>query len=172
MNDDKVKFYTGLFHALLGRGIASDVNGDYPKQDGTIGQLPADKNGDFTYNFYNTDAIWGGYWNLTQLWALSYPEHYTNFVHTQLEIYKQRGWFADGMVNSNFASGVGTNMVGLAIAGAYNIGLRDYDVNLAYEAVKKNEMGYKDRLVGSGKMDVKEFLDRGYSPMHLPIIWM
>lgn len=161
---DKTKFYTGLFHALLGRGIASDINGDFPKQDGTIGRLPADKNGDFTYNFYNTDAIWGGYWNLTQLWALSYPQHYTNFVHTQLEIYKQRGWFADGMVNSNFASGVGTNMVGLAIAGAYNIGLRDYDVNLAYQAVKKNEIGYKDRLVGSGKLDVKEFLDRGYSP--------
>lgn len=163
-DEDKVKFYTGLFHALLGRGIASDVNGDYPKQDGSIGRLPADKNGAFTHNFINTDAIWGGYWNLTQMWALAYPEHYTNFVHTQLEIYKQRGWFADGMVNSNFASGVGTNMVGLAIAAAYNIGLRDYDVKLAYEAVKKNELGYEGRLVGSGKMDVKKFLDLGYSP--------
>ncbi len=162
--DDKVKFYTGLFHALLGRGIASDINGDYPKHDGSIGRLPADKNGNFTHNFINTDAIWGGYWNLTQMWALSYPEHYTNFVHTQLEIYKQRGWFADGLVNSNFASGVGTNMVGLAIAAAYNIGLRDYDVKLAYEAVKKNEVGYEGRLVGSGKMDVKKFLDLGYSP--------
>src|SRR3546814_5332894 len=28
--DDKVKFYTGLYHALLGRGLASDVNGAYP----------------------------------------------------------------------------------------------------------------------------------------------
>ena len=27
---DKVKFYTGLFHALLGRGLASDANGYYP----------------------------------------------------------------------------------------------------------------------------------------------
>lgn len=163
-NDDKVKFYTGLFHALLGRGIASDVNGDYPRQDGTIGHLAADKNGNFTHSFINTDAIWGGYWNLTQLWALSYPEQYTNFVHTQLEMYKQRGWFGDGIANSNFVSGVGTNFVGLTIAAAYNIGLRDYDVKLAYQAVKKNELGYKDRLVGSGKMDVKEFLDRGYSP--------
>lgn len=161
---DKVKFYTGLFHALLGRGIASDVNGNYPKQDGTIGQLPADKNGQFTYNFINTDAIWGGYWNLTQLWALSYPEQYNNFVFTQLEMYKQRGWFGDGIANSNFVSGVGTNFVGLAIAAAYNIGLKDYDVRLAYEAIKKNELGYKDRLVGSGKMDVKSFLDSGYSP--------
>ncbi|MFD2144059.1 glycoside hydrolase domain-containing protein [Mucilaginibacter antarcticus] len=28
--DSKLKFYTGLFHALLGRGTASDVNGSYP----------------------------------------------------------------------------------------------------------------------------------------------
>ena len=30
--DSKIKFYTGLYHALLGRGLASDVNGAYPKK--------------------------------------------------------------------------------------------------------------------------------------------
>ena len=28
---NKTKFYTGLFHALLGRGLASDVNGQFPQ---------------------------------------------------------------------------------------------------------------------------------------------
>ena len=37
---DMTKFYTGLYHALLGRGLASDVNGAYPKNDGSIGQIP------------------------------------------------------------------------------------------------------------------------------------
>lgn len=160
----KTKFYTGLYHALLGRGIASDVNGNFPRHDGTIGQLPKDAKGKFSYNFMNTDAIWGGFWNLTQLWALSYPTHYSDFVHTQLEIYKERGWFGDGIANSNFVSGVGTNFVGLAIAGAYQSGIRDYDLNLAYEAVKRNELGYQDRLVGSGKMDTKSFITKGYVP--------
>ncbi|MEP7231642.1 MAG: GH92 family glycosyl hydrolase [Ginsengibacter sp.] len=163
-DDDKTKFYTGLFHALLGRGTASDVNGDYPQQDGSIGHLPKGKDGDFKYDFYNTDAIWGAFWNLTQLWALSYPEHYTSYVQTQLEIYKQRGWFGDGIANSNFVSGVGTNFVGLTIAAAYNIGLRNYDIPLASEAVKKNELGYDKRPVGSGKTDLKAFLEKGYSP--------
>ncbi len=85
-------------------------------------------------------------------------------MQTQLEIYKQRGWFGDGIANSNFVSGVGTNFVGLAIAAAYNIGLRNYDIPLAYEAVKKNELGYDDRPVGSGKLDLKVFLNKGYSP--------
>lgn len=161
---DKTKFYTGLFHALLGRGIASDVNGNFPRHDGSIGQLPKDKYGRFSYNFMNTDAIWGGFWNLTQLWALSYPAHYNDFVHTQLEIYKERGWFGDGIANSNFVSGVGTNFVGLAIAGAYQAGIRDYDVPLAYKAVLGNEIGFKNRLVGSGKMDTRSFVNKGYVP--------
>lgn len=55
--EDKVKFYTGLYHALLGRGLASDVNGAYPRNDGSVGQLPM-KEGTPLYNIYNTDAAW------------------------------------------------------------------------------------------------------------------
>ena len=161
---NKTKFYTGLFHALLGRGIASDVNGAYPKHDGLIGQLPAQKDKQLKAEFINTDAIWGGFWNITQLWSLSYPEWYGSFVNTQLQLYKDKGWFSDGVANSEFVSGVGTNFVGLAVVGAYNSGIRNYDVNLAYEAVKKNELGYRNRPVGSGKLDTKAFLDYGYVP--------
>jgi predicted alpha-1,2-mannosidase len=31
--EDRVKFYTGLYHALLGRGISSDINGQYQLVD-------------------------------------------------------------------------------------------------------------------------------------------
>lgn len=161
---NKTKFYTGLFHALLGRGIASDVNGDYPKHGGQIGHLPAQTNSNLKADFINTDAIWGGYWNLTQLWSLSYPEWYGSFVNTQLQIYKDKGWFSDGVANSEYVSGVGTNFVGLAVAGAYNVGIRNYDVNLAYQAVKANELNYKNRPVGPGKLDTKAFVNYGYVP--------
>ena len=161
--DDKKKFYTGLFHALLGRGIASDVNGDYPTHGGNIGHSPTTTN-DASPQFINTDAIWGAYWNLTQLWALSYPHWYSSYVYTQLQLYKDKGWFGDGIANSEYVSGVGTNMVGLAIAAAYQLGIRNYDVNLAYEAVKANELNWQNRKVGSGKMDVNAFVKYGYSP--------
>ncbi|MDF7814891.1 GH92 family glycosyl hydrolase [Hymenobacter sp. YC55] len=160
---NKTKFYTGLFHALLGRGIASDVNGDYPKHGGQTGKLVASGPGPKP-EFINTDAIWGGYWNLTQLWALSYPEWYGNYVNTELQVYRDRGWFGDGLANSEYVSGVGTNFVGLAIAGAYQAGIRNYDVNLAYQAVRANELNWRNRPFGSGKMDVKAFTQYGYVP--------
>lgn len=162
--NDKIKFYTGLYHALLGRGLGSDVNGAYPMNNGKIGQIPLDAKGQPQHNYYNTDAIWGGFWNLTQLWALAYPEYYADWVQGQLLVYKDAGWLGDGIANSKFVSGVGTNFTGLAIASAYNSGIRNFDVEKGYEAALKNELEWRDRIQGAGKMDVKQFVALGYSP--------
>ncbi len=165
--NDRIKFYTGLYHALLGRGLASDVNGAYPKNDGSIGQIKLAIKGKPVHNHYNTDAIWGAFWNLTQLWAIAYPEYYSDWVQSQLLVYKDAGWLGDGIANSKYVSGVGTNFTGLAIAAAYNCGIRDFDIELGYEAALKNEIDGKDRIEGAGKIDVTEFVKRGYSP-YLP----
>lgn len=162
IHEDKVKFYTGLYHALLGRGLASDVNGAYPKNDGTVGQIPLDKNNQPVHNHYNTDAIWGGFWNLTQLWAIAYPEYYSDWIKSQLLVYKDSGWLADGIASSRYISGVGTNFVSLAMASAYMAGIRDFDVNLAYKASLQNEIDGKDRPAGAGKLDVDRFVKYGY----------
>lgn len=160
--NNTVKFYTGLYHALLGRGLASDVNGAYPKNDGSVGQIALDKKGIPLHNHYNTDAVWGAYWNLTQLWALAYPEYYTDFIKSQLLIYKDAGWLADGIANSRFVSGVGTNMVSIVFSGAYMAGIKDFDVQQAYAAARKNELDGKDRPRGAGKLDVGSFIRYGY----------
>lgn len=160
---DKVKFYTGLYHALLGRGLASDANGFYPRHDGNTGQIPL-KNGKPIHNLYNTDAAWGAQWNLSQLWALAYPEYYSDYISSHLLVYKDAGWLSDGTANSRFVSGVGTNLLSTMIAGAYQCGIRDFDTKLAYEACLKNELDGKDRPLGAGKIDTKYFTEYGYVP--------
>ncbi len=162
--DDRVKFYTGLFHALLGRGLASDVNGAYPANDGSVGQIPLGKDGKPLHSHYNTDAIWGGFWNLTQLWSVAYPEYFADWISSQLLVYKDAGWLGDGIACSRYVSGVGTNFVSLAIAAAYNCGIRNYDVETAYKAALRNETEWIGRPEGAGKMDVNQFVTRGYSP--------
>ena len=162
--DSRIKFYTGLYHCLLGRGLASDVNGAYPKNDGTVGQIELGKDGKPVHNHYNTDAIWGGYWNLTPLWALAYPEYYNDWCASQLLVYKDAGWLGDGIACSKYVSGVGTNMVSIALAGAYNSGIRDFDIETMYAATRKDNLEWRDRIEGAGKMDVRRFVEDGYVP--------
>jgi len=81
----KEKFYTDLWHVLLGRQIIDDVDGSYP--DYTQGKLdwkftdaemqvrmlPKKAGGEVRYHMYNSDALWLTQWNLNILWGLAWP---------------------------------------------------------------------------------------------------
>lgn len=163
VREDKVKFYTGLYHSLLGRGLASDVNGAYPRNDGAVGQILLSE-GKPVHNLYNTDAAWGVQWNLSQVWALAYPEYYSDYISSHLLVYKDAGWLADGLACSRYVSGVGSNLLPAVLAGAYQCGIRDFDVELAYEASLKNELDGNNRPLGAGKADTRYFVELGYVP--------
>lgn len=162
--EDKLKFYTGLYHALLGRGLASDINGNYPKVDNEIGQIPLDEDGKPLYNHYNTDGIWGGFWNLSQVWALAYPDYFSDYIQSNIDFYKDRGWLHDGQANGVFTNGVQTNFQGLLLASAYNVGIRDFDIETGYKAALKNELEYHGRDLGNGKYDLSYFIKDKYIP--------
>lgn len=161
---DIAKFYTGLYHALLGRGVASDVNGQYARNDGGIGQIALDQKGHPEYRHYNTDGIWGGFWNLGQLWALVYPDYLVQYVQSNIDFYGETGWLHDGMAAGVFTNGVQTNFQGLLIAAAYNCGIRGFDLEKGYEAAYKNETEAAGRNLGNGKYDMHWFNRLGYVP--------
>ena len=161
---DRVKFYTGLYHALLGRGISSDVNGQYPVVDGKIGQIPLDENGKPKHHHFNTDGIWGGFWNLSQVWALAYPDYFKEYVQSNIDFYSHRGWLHDGEATGTYTNGVQTNFQGLLLASAYNVGIRDFDVQNGYKAAVKNELNATGRDLGNGKYDLHYFKNLGYVP--------
>jgi len=161
---NKTKFYTGLYHALLGRGVASDVNGQYKLNGEGTGQIPLDKNGVPKYHHYNTDGIWGGFWNLSQLWAMVYPDYFAEYVQSNIDFYKETGWLHDGEAAGVFTNGVQTNFQGLLIASAYNCGIRNFDVETGYKAALKNEIDSIGRNLGNGKYDLNRFIKLKYVP--------
>ncbi len=168
--EDRIKFYTGLYHALLGRGLSSDVNGDFPEIDGKIGKTPLDETGKPKYEHYNTDGIWGGFWNLSQVWALAYPDYFSDYIQTNIDFFKDRGWLHDGAAAGVYTNGVQTNFQGLLLASAYNVGIRDFDVKTGYEAALKNELEYHGRNLGNGKYDLAYFVKQHYVPYKDTII--
>jgi predicted alpha-1,2-mannosidase len=161
---NKTKFYTGLYHALLGRGLASDVNGQYKLNGEGVGQIPLDKNGQPRYDHYNSDGVWGAFWNLGQLWALSYTEYFSQYVQSNIDFSKETGWLHDGVAAGAFTNGVQTNFQGLLLAAAYNCGIRDFDIETGYQIALKNEVDYRGRNLGNGKYDLSYFVKNGYVP--------
>lgn len=161
---NKIKFYTGLYHALLGRGLASDVNGQYKLNGEGLGQIPLNKSGEPNYHHYNSDGVWGAFWNLGQLWALAYPDYFWQYVQSNIDFSKETGWLHDGVAAGAFTNGVQTNFQALLMASAYNCGIRDFDVAAGYKIALKNEIDYRGRNLGNGKYDLSYFIKNGYVP--------
>ena len=158
-----IKFYTGLYHATLGRGIASDYHGTYVKNDGSIGQIPLGDDGMPLYNHFNTDGMWGGFWNLSQLWGMAYPEYFKQYLQANVDLTKETGWLHDGLAAGVYTNGVQTNFFGLLLASAHHMGIELFDdIESIYEVAYKNETAYIGRPFGSGKYDLHYFINQGY----------
>jgi len=132
------RFYTDLWHALLGRRIISDVNGKYCDMTGAerrIGQIPLDQNGKPLFNHHNFDAFWGAQWTISALWGLVYPERTSDFVNSMLLMYDDGGLIPRGPSGGNYTAVMTGASTTPFIVGAYMKGIRTFDIEKMYEGL-------------------------------------
>lgn len=175
--EDRRRFYTDLWHALQGRRIISDVNGAYPDntdEQFRVGQLPLDDQGRPKFNHYNSDSFWGAQWTLNTLWGLVYPEIYEEFVNSLLIYYQDGGYIPRGPSGGNYTHVMTGASSTPFIVSAYQKGIRGFDVDMAYEGMKKNHMpggtmgraGYEHKTTLGGGL--VHYIDKGYVPYPIP----
>lgn len=129
---DKTKFYTNMYRAYAGRTIWSDVNGKYIDMYEKEQQLP-----DPSKPIYGSDGFWITFWNLNQLWTLVTPNIANNWVNSMLEIYEKGGWLARGPTGIEYSAIMVASHQISFIVSAYQKGIRNFDAEKAYEAMKK-----------------------------------
>jgi len=86
---------------------------------------------------YGCDAFWNTFWNLNQLWALATPDIMNKWVESLLEYYRVGGWLPNGPPGVEYCDIMGAQHEIPLMVSAYQKGIRNYDVDKAYEAVKK-----------------------------------
>lgn len=167
----KIKFYTDLWHALLGRHKLDDASGDYP--DNTQGvrtgsftdnrmiirTLPKTNNGKVKFHMYNSDAFWLTQWNLNILWGLAWPEVLDEFAASLVQ-YADNGKL---LPRGPCAGGYSYIMTGCPatnlIVSAYTKGvLTKTDALHAFDVMKFNHMP-------GGMLGIDEYyIKNGYQP--------
>jgi len=160
---NKVKFYTALWHVLLGRGVSNDADGSYLDSCGKVCHIPKN-NGELEYERYNTDALWGSFWNLNQVWSLIYPERMKSFAKFLLSVYDETGWLPDGFVASQRAPGMPSNQATPFLAAAIARDPSGFDNTKLWNAVWKNQNVWKGRPRYTGQEVLQGYLQLGYVP--------
>lgn len=160
---DKVKFYTGLYRSYSARTLYSDVKGKYVDMYENIQQLA-----DPDSPVFGSDAFWNTFWNLNQLWSLITPDVTNKWVNSLLEIYDKGGWLPKGPAGIEYTGVMVASHEVPIIVGAYQKGIRNYDINKAYKAIRKVQMipGGKHESGGTvGNLELKPYMEMGFIPI-------
>lgn len=179
-NKQRIKFYTDLWHVLLGRQKINDVSGDYPDRTEMVARrgdwkahndaifkiktVPLGKNDKPKFNMYLSDAFWLTQWNLNILWSLAWPEVMDDISASLIE-YANNGKL---LPRGPFAGGYSFIMTGDPAANLISAAcmkglLKKSDPIHAYEVVKQNQM--PGGMLGGGlKPDVQFYIDEGWWP--------
>jgi predicted alpha-1,2-mannosidase len=163
----KVKFYTALWHVLLGRGVSEDADGKYLRASGDIGQIPV-VNGVLAFHRYNADALWDSFSNLNQLWSLVYPDVMSSYVKFLLSAYEEYGWVPDGFVSNQVAPGMPTNHTTAFMVNAVLSGIQDFDTEEVYVALSKTQNNTNNRPAWVGNEVLVPYLKSGYAGYEYP----
>lgn len=125
--DDKVNFYTALYHSMLAPTIYSDVDGAYYGPDKQVHRTEGWTN-------YGTFSLWDTFRAAHPLFTYTQPERVNDMVKSFLAFYEQNGrlpvW--------NFQGSETDMMIGYhavpVIVDAYLKGIGDFDAEKALEA--------------------------------------
>lgn len=125
--DEKVKFYTALYHSMLAPTIYNDVDGAYYGPDKQVHQADGWTN-------YSTFSLWDTYRAAHPLYTYIEPQRANDMVKSFLAFYEQNGrlpvW--------NFQGGETDMMIGYhsvpVIVDAYLKGIGDFDAKKALDA--------------------------------------
>lgn len=159
--EDKKKFYSNYYRSYVARTIWSDVNGKYVDVNEQVRQV------DPGTPIYGCDALWNTFWNLNQLWALVNPDITSSWVKSFLEIYKTGGWLPKGPAGIEYSGIMEASHEIALIVGAYQKGIRDFDVETAFKAMvhQQTTPGVKTPEGGfAGNKFFESYMKLGYVP--------
>ena len=155
--NQKIVFYTALYHLLIHPNILQDVNGEYPAME-------SDKILTTKGNRYTVYSLWDTYRNVHQLLTLVYPERQIDMVRTMLDMYREHGWLPKWELYGRETLTMEGDPSIPVIVDTWMKGLRDFDIDLAYEAMYKSAT-----LPGAENLmrpDNDDYMSKGYVPLH------
>lgn len=148
--DYKTNFYTSMYHVALAPNLYQDVDGRYRGMDLEIHTSE-------NFDYYTVFSLWDTYRAAHPLYTIIEQDKTNDFINTFLAKYDEGGimpiWDLAGCYTGCM---IGYHAVPV-IADAYLKGLRDYDVDKAFEAMKHS--------ANQDKLGLESYKYLGYIPV-------
>lgn len=157
-DEQKRVFYTGLYHALIHPNVLNDVNGQYPLMESFGDGQTADG-----HDRYTVFSLWDTYRNVHQLMTMVYPERQTDMIRSMIDMSKEWGWLPKWELYGRETFTMEGDPAIPVIVDSWRKGLRDYDMDAAYSAMKKSAT--TPGAFNPMRPDIDPYVERGYVPL-------
>lgn len=127
----RTMFYTALYR-VFGRKTTNIT--EYGRYYSCFDDKVHDTHG---HDFYQLGESWGSFRSLFPLGLILEPERQNDFVRSYIRMYEQRNWLGDAALDQRVMIGRHETAT---ITDAFMKGFRNFDVEKAYEGMKKNAM--------------------------------
>ncbi len=154
----KTVFYTALYHTLIHPNILSDTNGEYPLMERS-GETGIATGGDR----YTVFSLWDTYRNVHQLLTLVYPERQTDMVRSMVDMAREWGWLPKWELYGRETFTMEGDPAVPVIVDTWRKGLRDFDIDAAYEAMKRSAT--TPGAANLMRPDIDPYIEKGYIPL-------
>ena len=157
--DQKTVFYTALYRTYERMVNISEAGRYYSGYDDTI-------HNDNGTNFYVDDWMWDTYRAAHPLHAMLNPEMEGQKIQSYVRMYEQSGWMPSFPILFGDEPCMNGHHSAAIIADAYFKGIRNFDVEKAYEGLRKNAMEATMLPWRNGPMCSLDtfYLEKGYYP--------
>ena len=161
------QFYGALYRCSFLPREMSDVGGDYPKfADGIVVEPSSEVE---PRVFYGDFSMWDTYRAVHPLYNLIAPRQSADMMQSLVTMYEQGGWLPIFPCWNSYTAAMIGDHCSVALADAYVKGIRDFNVEKAYEGMRKNAFEtpasldeYKN---GMGRRALDSYLKYGYIPL-------
>lgn len=157
----KKKFYTNLYRSLSARAIWSDADGRFVDESEKICKL------DNADDCIVSGEYWNTFWTNQQVLNLIAPEISSKWANSAIQLYKNSGWFNTDPAGIEHTGVMVAMHVVSQIQGAWQSGIRDFDLVTAFTGLKKMLTVSPQRFEGGGTVGVENidpYIKYGYIP--------
>lgn len=155
-DDQRTVLYTALYHFLIHPNILNDINGEYPAMESNEILTTQGRR-------YTVFSLWDTYRNVHQLMTLLFPDRQLDMVRTMIDMYREHGWLPKWELYGRETLTMEGDPAIPVIVDTWMKGLRDFDLETAYEAMRKSATapGAENLM----RPDADDYFNLGYVPL-------
>lgn len=155
---ERTLFHTALYRAFQMPTLFNDVNGDYVGLDHQVHRVEQG-------SYYTDLSLWDTFRTVHPLYTLIAPDDQRDMIRSLMRMMEQGGWFPRWPSGHGYSNSMLGTPADIVIAEAWLKGLRGFDIEAAYQAMRRTALAATPRGAAfSGREGVEYCIKHGYCP--------